>query len=231
MRKNIQSGIYCIENTINNKKYIGQSVDVDSRWSKHQGSLNKGDHDNDYLQKSWNKYGKENFIFYILEYCKKDELDEKENYYIDLYNTLDGDCGYNLKSGGQATNHLSEEIRNKISKSNKKAYENSELRKTRSIDALNQWENPEIRAKITGENNGMYGKHHSEDSRKKMSEAKMKKSKLCIIPVLCIELNQKFKSAMEAGSILGCKPQSILFTCQGKQKTHAGYHWQFITEK
>ena len=231
MRKNIQSGIYCIENIINNKKYIGQSVDVDGRWSKHQSSLNKGDHDNDYLQKSWNKYGKENFKFYILEYCKKDELDEKENYYIDLYNTLNRDCGYNLKSGGQATNQLSEEIRNKISESNKKAYENSDLRKIRSIDALNQWADPEIRAKITGENNGMYGKHHSEEAKNKISKYRSGKPvHKNTTPVLCVELNKIFENAVIAAKEMSTYSGNLLKVCQGKRETCAGYHWQFITE-
>lgn len=167
MRKNIQSGIYCIENIINNKKYIGQSVDVEGRWSKHQNSLSKGNHDNTYLQNSWNKHGKENFKFYILEYCAKDKLDEKEIYYINLHNTMNREYGYNLKSGGQFTNYICDEVKQKISESNKKTYQNTNLKEIRSIDALNQWANPEIKAKIMGENNGMYGKHHSDEARKK----------------------------------------------------------------
>ena len=65
MRKNNTIGIYCIENTINNKKYIGQSVEIENRWSKHRSELNKNKHDNDYLQKSWNKYGEKilNFMY------------------------------------------------------------------------------------------------------------------------------------------------------------------------
>ena len=54
------SGIYCIENIINNKKYIGQSKHINERWLKHISELNHGYHHNDYLQKSWNKYGKDN---------------------------------------------------------------------------------------------------------------------------------------------------------------------------
>jgi group I intron endonuclease len=85
MRKNIQSGIYCIENITNNKKYIGQSVDVEGRWSKHQNSLSKGNHDNTYLQNSWNKHGKENFKFYILEVCDVNHVDDVEKLYIELF--------------------------------------------------------------------------------------------------------------------------------------------------
>ena len=49
-----QTGIYCIENLINNKKYIGQSVDIINRWRHHKNELNSKVHFNDYLQKSWN---------------------------------------------------------------------------------------------------------------------------------------------------------------------------------
>ena len=64
--KNGISGIYCIENKINNKKYIGQSQNIKTRWNSHIRKLDKNIHDNKYLQSSWNKYGKDNFKFYII---------------------------------------------------------------------------------------------------------------------------------------------------------------------
>ena len=166
------SGIYCIENIKNNKKYIGQSKDINDRWRRHKGELNRGVHDNDYLQKSWNKHGEESFKFYVLEYCDTDKLDEKEIYYIKLHNTLNRDLGYNLKSGGQnGGSVLSKESRIKLSNSIKESY-TDELKQIRSKIAFEQWINPEIKAKIMGSNNGMYGKHHSEESKRKMSENK-----------------------------------------------------------
>ena len=81
MYKDIICGIYSIENVVNHKKYIGQSINIKSRWCKHKVDLNNGSHDNDYLQKSWNKYGENNFEFEILEECSKEELNEKERYY------------------------------------------------------------------------------------------------------------------------------------------------------
>ena len=52
MRKDIISGIYCIENLTTNKKYIGQSRNINDRWYRHRKELNDGIHDNDYLQKN-----------------------------------------------------------------------------------------------------------------------------------------------------------------------------------
>ena len=108
------SGIYCIENLINNKKYIGKSIDIYSRWYKHKYELSHNSHYNRYLQHAWNKYGETNFKFYIIETCDADSLDEKEIYYIDLFNTHvyfgDGN-GYNLTIGGDGIGILSEEER------------------------------------------------------------------------------------------------------------------------
>ena len=79
MYKDIISGIYCIENIITHKKYIGQSINIKDRWSKHKSELNHQTHDNDYLQKAWNKYGENNFKFYIIERCNFEDLNEKQN--------------------------------------------------------------------------------------------------------------------------------------------------------
>lgn len=174
MYKDIISGIYCIENIITHKKYIGQSINIKDRWSKHKSELNHQTHDNDYLQKAWNKYGENNFKFYIIERCNIEDLNEKEIYYIEYYNTLNRNHGYNLKSGGQCNgSQVTDYVKEKLSKALKKTYANNEeIREMRRKAALAQWSNPEIKAKILKENNGMYGKHHTAEAKKKISEKK-----------------------------------------------------------
>ena len=145
MNKKQKAGIYCIENITTNKKYIGQSIDIKNRWLHHKSELRNNKHDNDYLQNAWNKYGEDDFKFYILEHCTIDELNDKENYYIEFCNTLDKDFGYNLKSGGHNTHTFyTEDTRRKMSCSMKKYYEeNSYRREIQRNNALKQWSNKE----------------------------------------------------------------------------------------
>lgn len=230
--ENITSGIYCIENIENNKKYIGQSKDINDRWRRHISELNHGKHDNDYLQKSWNKYGVDCFKFYVLEYCNIEKLDEKEKYYIELYNTLNRDLGYNLKSGGQNGGSVySKETCRKMSKSVKQSYDESLIDKRRQ-DALNQWSNPEIKEKHIGYKNGMYGKHHSEKTKNKIREiAKKKRKKKEIRKILCIELNKVYDNAsVAAREISGINASNILNVCYGKRQTTGGFHFKFVED-
>jgi group I intron endonuclease len=129
------AGIYCIENIINNKKYIGKSIDISYRFTGHKRDLHENRHPNPYLQYSYNKYGIKNFNFYILEKCEKDSLAIKEIHFIKKYKTKNRDFGYNLTDGGEGTlgRIPSEESRMKASLSNKGKIRSDEVRKTISI--------------------------------------------------------------------------------------------------
>lgn len=87
-------GIYKIENLINHKVYIGQSIEIEKRWQKHLNTK-----DNFVIHKALQKYGKEHFSFQIIEECDLLDLDNKEQYWINYYNSLIPN-GYNMIQGG-----------------------------------------------------------------------------------------------------------------------------------
>ena len=82
----MKSGIYKIENTQNSHVYVGSAVNIKERWWTHRSLLRKGKHHSKYLQSAWNKYGEENFEFSVLEYCDRDDLIVREQFYMDTYN-------------------------------------------------------------------------------------------------------------------------------------------------
>lgn len=213
------TGIYCIENIINNKKYIGQSIHIHRRWSEHKYELNNNFHSNDYLQKAWNKYGADNFKFYIIELCDVNELDAKEDYYILLYNTINDNYGYNLQAGGGVNRIISEATRYKLSQASKKARPNRD---------------------ISGSKNPMFGKSHSDETKekirqtrigskasdevkKKLSEMRTGKKNARCVPVYCPELDEIFWGAKEAELKYNINRNKISECINGKRK-HTGVH-------
>lgn len=225
------TGIYCIENIINNKKYIGQSVNIKNRKRKHLDELNKNKHCNEFLQNDWIQYGNNSFKFEILEECDADDLDKLERYYINKYNTTDSRFGYNLTHGGVKNPSPIECVCNKISENLKDVYKNNkELINERRNSAYKQWADPSIKEKILGKNNGMYGKHHTIQAKEKMSNAATgRESKQKIkIKVLCVELNKIFDSASDAAKEFGTQSCCILGVCRGERHTANGYHWKFL---
>ena len=94
------SGLYIIINLKNNKKYIGASKDLYSRYKKHQKMLINKKHDNSHLQNSYNKYGEDFFEFRILKITLKDIVFNLEKRYIKEKNIVKSTMYYNMKEGG-----------------------------------------------------------------------------------------------------------------------------------
>lgn len=108
-------GIYRITNVLNNKNYIGSSINISARISSHKLTLKNKKHHNVHLQNSYNKYGNTVFEFAVIEYCKEEELLKKEEYHINKYNSTDVTYGYNIESFNNGRKRHSAEIRKKIS--------------------------------------------------------------------------------------------------------------------
>ena len=112
----MKSGVYKITNKINNKIYVGSSVNIKARWDDHIKMLTNSRHHNKHLQSSFNKHKLENFDFIILEICNKEELIIKEQFYID---TLKPEYNILKTAGSRLGQKHSDESKAKMSKSQK----------------------------------------------------------------------------------------------------------------
>lgn len=89
------SGIYKIENMLNGKCYVGSAVILQRRLSKHKTELSGGKHHSQKLQRAWNKYGPEAFLFEVIEYVDDPKtLISREQEWIDTF--MSAAKGYNV---------------------------------------------------------------------------------------------------------------------------------------
>ena len=149
--------IYKHVNKTNGKVYIGQTcMTPNSRWRNGKGYIY-----NSYFYNAIKKYGWDNFEHIIVaENLTQDEANIMEEELIKLYQSTNRDKGYNIMFGGN--NHaLSEETKSKLSKAAKDRMNNYTEEEMREIGA-------KISAALSGENNGFYGKKHTEETRRKM---------------------------------------------------------------
>lgn len=133
MAEEIVCGIYEIVNIINNKRYIGLSTNVYNRWKQHVNALESNTHHNAHLQSAWNKYPKDSFRFNIVERCEKEELVDREIYWIAFYDSFRN--GYNDTIGGEGVHGyiMSDQQKQQISKNNIERFLLEENRLKQSI--------------------------------------------------------------------------------------------------
>jgi group I intron endonuclease len=154
------TGIYMIKNIITGKCYIGKSeTNIEDRWKRHLRDLRNDKHRNkdgkrDKLQRAWNKYGEENFIFGVIEEYNIEECNEREIYWIAYYDSFYN--GYNQTKGGEGS--LGKEPWNK---GKKDIYSNETKQKI----------SESVSEAIKGEKNPFYGKTHTYETKQKISEA------------------------------------------------------------
>jgi group I intron endonuclease len=160
------SGIYSISFSGGKNVYIGQARNLSNRLWTHICTLRKNKHKNIKLQNAWNKYGESKFIFEVLEKTPIERLNEREGYYAEINK---GNL-YNLRQVGDYI-PMSKETREKISKAVKG------------------------NKNCLGLKNAL-GYRHSEEAKKKISEAGKNKrytAKLTIEDVLAIKTRLNIK--------------------------------------
>jgi|SRR5579859_472103 len=164
------SGVYAILNLFNDKIYIGSAKYIKSRFIWHYGALEKGKHHNILLQRAWDKYGEDNFIFFRIEIT--DNLLEREQFWMDRFTSYNSDCGYNIypKAGSLANVKLSDEHKAKILVSGKGRKCSEETKHKMSKAHLNRSAEHKINHALAMKKRGITPEH-----KQKLKEANMKR--------------------------------------------------------
>ena len=217
--------VYIHTNNINGKKYVGQTCqDPKYRW-RSDGSGYKPRKNN--TCRFWNaiqKYGWDNFTHEVLyENLSLEQANTIEAELIEKYNTTNDDFGYNIRPGGDNST-LSEETRQKI----------------RMARLGNNYG-------MIGEKAPMYGKHHTEEAKRKIGDAfkgekhpfygthwseemKQHHRKLLGKKIICVETGIVYEAIREAARITEINRCCIAAVLHGKQKTAGGYHWEYYID-
>jgi group I intron endonuclease len=145
--ENVKSGIYKITNRVNGKYYVGSSKNIRGvsygRWKTHISKLNNGTHPNAHFQNAWNKYGRHNFIFSIIE--ETPDLIVREQHYLTIASTELDKC-YNLLFSAYRVD-MTPDRRKKISDS--------------------------LKGRFVGSLHPFFGKFHSASARNKISKSQI----------------------------------------------------------
>jgi group I intron endonuclease len=175
-----KSGIYKIINKIDGKYYVGSSSNFKKRWKQHLITLRSHKHHNDFLQRSWDKYGEQNFIFEIVEYVDETKLLIVEQKYLDIAKQ-EQNKSYNLNweaSGGNISEYSRLKLKNRyFSPEHRKKISESKIGKKRSEETIEKLKLSRIGKKNTPESNEkrrvkMLGKTLSEESKLKLSHSR-----------------------------------------------------------
>lgn len=223
----MKSGIYTITNIIDGKIYVGLATNLYIRKLNHFIELKNRKHCNKHLQRAYNKYGKDSFLFEILVECEEKYLCSEEHYWCNILNVHNSMYGYNTRPThpyGKVKH--SEETKKKISESHKGKYM-SESSKQKMRDKVYT---EEIRKNMS---NGRKGMKFSEEHKRNISESnKGKKLKSEAVIKLSIqeEYIEEYRNAIEASRAVNGASNNIYACCKGKANTCKGFKWKYKSE-
>lgn len=187
--------VYKITNKINGKVYIGQTIrSLEVRLKQH---LSRGE---SLVSKAIKKYGLENFIIEQIDKANSiEDLNEKEIYWIDYYNSISPN-GYNISKGGLGSLGVKH---------------SDSWRKQHSIE-------------MSGVNNPLFGKKHSDETKRKIG-LKSKNRDWFHREIINKDTGERFSTMKEACEKYSIDPSSLSKCCKGKYKTVGGYQWGYVS--
>jgi len=252
--------VYKITNIVNNKCYIGKTTRDDKRLKEHLSRLKNNKHYNEYLQRSFNQHHEENFIFEIIDTAiMEEELNDKEIYWIDKYNSANPLYGYNLTYGGDGCKH-NEITCAKLSEINKGKTYSEEYKQKMSVVLKGRIFTPEWKQKISDAKKNVSqetreklskantGKKHTEESKQKMSRARMgvsspRKGTVGLVKAWNKGKCKKIEQYDLQGNYIKCFDKmedviaettfprsSVTQCCNGRAKTANGFIWKYKEE-
>ncbi len=209
--------IYLVKNQTGKIVYIGQQIGTKSLEEyKGSGLL---------LHRAYKKYGEETFIREIIDECSLDELNLKETYYINIYNTK-FPHGYNLTNGGEGLKNYKYSSKQKENISKAKLgqkYPKSHGSKIRD-KKLGVLRSKKVKNKIS---KTKASKHNLLVDLNLKGNFKSNSQKIIIQLDLNNQKLNEFDSAQQAGRCLGKNGNQIADCASGRQKTAFGFKWKY----
>lgn len=221
--------VYCHTNKITGKKYIGiTSQKPERRWANGNGYTN-----NKYFFRAIEKYGWHNFqheIFYTN--LQKEEAEKIEIKLISEYDSANPDKGYNIELGGNSTEKFTDEIKRKISLA-LTGHECSDETRKKISESQKGKPSPKKGIRMTPEQRQRNSESHKGKTpwNKGRPWSDEEKANCNGKPVVCVELNRKYRTAHEAGKELNIDFSSICKCVKKPHLTAGGFHWAADNEQ
>lgn len=201
--------IYKITNVINNKCYIGKTIDsIEKRWKEHCHDYQKNDIGNRPLYLAMRKYGVENFSIEEVESCDISILNEREIYWINFFDSYK--TGYNATKGGDGTAYVDRDLILKLY---------TEYKLIKQVAILTGYDVGTIAAVL--ESQGIDKETRKQNAHLTISKP-VAKYDLTTGHIIAI-----YPSIAEAERQNG-KTYHIYDVCRGRRQSCKGYGWKYI---
>lgn len=203
--------IYKVTNTKNNLIYIGQTTrKLETRMKEHLRKRKT------YFDSCYCKKHLKDFVAEIIDSADTiEELNEKEIYYIEKYNSMVPN-GYNACIGGENSigYHHTSETKEKMRKCKDGMYKGEEN------PFFNKHHSEEQKAIWSNKRKGLA--HLTDEQKEKLKDSHFKAK------VKCIETNEIFDSIKQASEKYNIIATHITRVCKHKRNTTGGFHWEYV---